>query len=80
MIGEKKKVVGDFRIQGIFGESCQWGGGCEEGSVSVISKQLRGSGRDAHREVVMCALECEGIPKKSAEERLSLACCSRAMA
>lgn len=57
-------MIGDDTIQGIFGESCQWGGGCEEGSVSVISRQLRDSGRDAHREVVMCPLEYEGIPKK----------------
>lgn len=45
----RTKVIGDFRIQGIFGESCQWGGGHEEGSVSAISKQLRGSGKDTEK-------------------------------
>ena len=57
-------MIGNFTIQGISGESCQWGGGCEEGIVSVISKQLRGFERDAHREVVMCLLEYEGIPRR----------------
>ena len=48
------------------------------GNVSAISNQLRGVFK-GHREVVMCPLECEGIPKKSEEKRLSLAGWSGAM-
>lgn len=44
-------------MENICAESCQWGGaGAGGGNASAISKQLRGSVRNAHREVVMCPL------------------------